>query len=67
VVVHTLANEGGELAAWLPASKGAAPMAMDMMHMAGGHMGHVVSSASVAAPAPGMPAGANNMAGMAMP
>lgn len=35
MVVHTLANEGGELGAWLPASKAPAPMTDMHMHMPG--------------------------------
>ncbi|EIE24430.1 hypothetical protein COCSUDRAFT_61854 [Coccomyxa subellipsoidea C-169] len=58
VVVHTLANEGGELGAWLPASKAPAPMADMHMHMPGAD--GMVASASVA------PAPADSMAGMDM-
>ncbi len=55
VVVHTLANEGGELGAWLPTSKAMGPMAGMRM---GGEMGPIVS---VSAPAP-----ANSMGGTSM-
>ena len=64
VVVHTMANMGGELGAQLPATKAAS--AMHGMHMAmapdamhGMHMGAPV------APAPAM-AGGDSMAGMDM-
>ncbi|CAL8461661.1 g1192 [Coccomyxa elongata] len=56
VVVHTLANEGGELGAWLPTSKAMGPMAGMRM---GGQMGPI---ASVSAPAPANSMGATSMA-----